>query len=120
MKVEKVSWSGHIPYASFLNHRPGFDAFLEEGEDPIEALLKLKALADQFHKLAYPPQQDDESIHSSQIENQEPKELQMDKIEDGIRTCKEIKVLETYRFIIKKYPRLQKAYDEMMEKLTLK
>jgi hypothetical protein len=107
MKIEKVSWSGHIPYASFLNHRPGFDAFLEEGEDPVEALLKLKALADEFHKRAYPnPQQDDESIHSSQIENQE-EEIGVKPA--AILSCSSLKILETYRFIIKGKPDLQEA-----------
>jgi hypothetical protein len=127
MKIEKVSYQKLYPIGNFLNERIGFEASVEDYENgSIESILRqLKEMADKCHREMNPPQeQSDESIHSSQIENLDqpkpPQEIQIGNIEAGIRSCKNIKILETYRLIIKKDAGLQKAYDEMMEKLKPK
>lgn len=37
---------------------------------------------------------------------------------DDINSCKEIKVLESYKFIIKGKPELEKAYNDRLKELT--
>jgi hypothetical protein len=128
MKIEKINYQKLYPTGNWLNERFGFDISIDEGDNIKETFKTLRKMADDIHKELNPPQEsNDESIHSSQIENQwvrheeplpkPPQEIQIGNIEAGIRSCKDIKILETYRFIVKKDAGLQKAYDEMMEKL---
>jgi hypothetical protein len=127
MRIEKINYQKLYPIGNFLNERVGFEASIDENDDPQQALAQLKEMADKFHEKNNAENNHQESgespENSSHKENSEPKppqEIQIGNIEAGIRSCRDIKILETYRLIIKKDAGLQKAYDEMMEKLTPK
>jgi hypothetical protein len=122
MTVDRVTYQEILPTGNYLNHKPGLEASVGPGEDPVEALLKLKALADEFHKMAYPDLQINnvpDSENSSHKENSEPapKEIRIGVMAKDIRSCSDIKILETYRFIKDTDPELQKAYHETKNKL---
>lgn len=51
MKIKEVTYTNKYVTGPYLNHQPGLVADLEEGEDPVEALIKLKAYCDAFDKL---------------------------------------------------------------------
>jgi hypothetical protein len=50
MTITKITYQNAYVTGPYLQHKPGFEAELEEREDPIEALMKLKAIADAFDK----------------------------------------------------------------------
>lgn len=50
MKIKEVTYSNKYVTGPYLNHQPGFVADVGENEDPIEALMKLKAIADEFDR----------------------------------------------------------------------
>jgi hypothetical protein len=45
MKIDRVIYGSTVPTVQFGNQRPGFEASLEPGEDPVEAYLKLHKIA---------------------------------------------------------------------------
>jgi hypothetical protein len=51
MKIIKVTYQNKYITGPYLNHQPGFEAEIDGTvEDPIECLLKLRAIADAFDK----------------------------------------------------------------------
>lgn len=123
MKIRTVTYSKKYVTGPYLNHQPGFEADLEEGEDPVAALLELKALADKFDRatnnfedtlvpVIQPERFDTEPI------NELPEDQRITALISDINSCKDIKVLESYRFIVKQNDQLQAAYDLKMKELT--
>jgi len=47
-----------------------------------------------------------------------PEERRIGDIVNDIRSCTDLRILETYRFIAKSKPEFQEAYDEMFNKLS--
>lgn len=45
MKIDRVIYGSTVPTVQFGNQRPGFEASLEPGEDPVEAYIKLHKIA---------------------------------------------------------------------------
>ena len=51
MKIERVIYTQLFSFGDFQNERIGFEAVLEEGEDPGEAILKLKEKTEEQFRL---------------------------------------------------------------------
>lgn len=135
MKIDKVSYQRLYPIGSYLNERIGFEASLEEGESPEEAIEKLRILADHSHK---PLQEGEDSfevdkqsvknyvsaiqpidmreMEESPIPKNAPEEERIKKLIGMMSTCKDKKSLETYRIIAGQEPELLLAYSEQMQK----
>jgi len=57
MRIDRVIYGSTVPTVQFGNQRPGFEASLEPGEDPVEAYLKLHEIAMKaVEKVIGPPQ----------------------------------------------------------------
>jgi hypothetical protein len=110
MKIEKVSYQKLFPIGNFLNERIGFEASVDEGDDIFETLGKLKRMADQFHAENNAANIVPDSENSSHKENSEDREIGLKP--EAIMSCKELRVLETYRFVIKGKPALEAAYNQ--------
>ena len=50
MTIDRVVYRKIYPLAPYINEAPGFEARLEPDEDPYEALSKLRAITDKWHK----------------------------------------------------------------------
>jgi hypothetical protein len=90
----------------------GMEAPVADNEDPIEEVKKTKALItasfQSMHpevQLSLPVQYVDERSSNGDIVSE-------------IESCKELKVLESYKFIVKKNKDWQKAYDKKRKELT--
>lgn len=131
----KISYKQKFPTWQFLNCDIGFEIDVPEGENPLEKMKELKNLAAEFHKQEFPHLYQDNKMvgdfispspaihaqtdyHISDFPNEKSsKERTIDALIQDINSCKEIKVLESYRLIVKKYPELEDAYNLKLKSL---
>lgn len=113
MTITKITYQNAYVTGPYLQHKPGFEAELEEREDPIEALMKLKAIADAFDKRVNNFEERLVSIDSPppaiQI-NKDQEDIRIGVFKEDIMSCKDIQTLETYKLLIKGKPELESAY----------
>lgn len=121
MKLTGISYQKTFNLGNYCSEKIGFDAELETGDDPKLELIKLRAMAEQQHKETNPQLFNgsmpsyNEAMPITQIEkNISPSE----KMIREINTCKDVIVLETYKFLVKGKPELQTAYDDKLKTLS--
>lgn len=93
----------------------GVEGDLGENESPLEAYNELGKIIDQAHKDSYPALSfvaDNPTVPEVQVEKEQPKSLV-----EQIKSCTELKVLESYRLIAKVNPETQQAYDNKLKEL---
>jgi hypothetical protein len=93
-------------------------------ESPLEVVESLRKLAEQSHKEKYPHlyTESGSPVTFSEPEvpiipknNSEAKQNTVDKMIADINSCKELKVLESYKLIAKSNPAFQEAYDNKLK-----
>ena len=127
MHISLVNYTKTFNLGNYSSEKIGVEITLNEGDDAKESLATAKALVEEYHRqsLAEYPMQHIEEIEIPII-SKATKELLKDDLqireptlEEQIMSCEEIKVLESYKFIAKKDPQLQLAYDKKMYILKL-
>lgn len=131
MHIDKVSYQRLYPIGSYLNERIGFEASLEEGEDPCKAIEELRILADQSHKplqegevLDHPPingvkWETKEGLEDEvPIPKNAPREVRINRLLKQMSTCKDATMLKQYHLIVAKEPELQSFYNKKMEEFV--
>lgn len=127
MHIILVTYTKTYNLGNYSSEKIGVEITLNEGEDAKESLATAKALVEEYHRqsLAEYPMPHIEEIEIPII-SKATKELLKDDLqireptlEEQIMSCEEIKVLESYKFIAKKDPQLQLAYDKKMYILKL-
>lgn len=114
-----VKYRRLYPYAPYLNEEIGFEVSIPDDGDPIAEVETLKELCDKAHKKLNP-----ESLPTQTDYNTgQPREIQVEKIEIGdlptqIQSCKELKVLESYKLMVKGKADLEKLYLDKLEELS--
>lgn len=124
MKVVKATFEQiYFTGVQYLNQRLGGEVILEEGETLADAWAKMKQDANDFHKASYPHlYEKDVTLNinipppygvAEQIPEQKinPEEKRIGVFVEDIMGCKDLKTLESYKFIVKSNPELQGAYD---------
>lgn len=118
----KIGIQTLLPTASFLNKRYSIEKDFPDDSNPAEAFQYLDEIVTAIHRKEFP--QFYSNNQPLYLGEENLPEMQVDKpiphtsLEDQIRSCKEIKVLESYRILIKNDPVLSKVYNEMMFKLA--
>lgn len=135
MKVKTINYQKVFPLAQYVNERIGVEIELSVYDNEDEAFAKAKELvhswADeraQIHDMTppewvkdYHPVTTKSFNGSSQFANQEPKQEEETEIgvtPEAILSCKELKILQTYRFIKDTKPELKRAYEMKMDELS--
>ena len=108
MKFDKASYGESINVITDEKWvKASIDGFIEEGEDPIDVLLKLKEKVNLFYK----------------SENKAAKQETIDDKPSGItpgdiESCKQLVVLKIYEPLIKGNEVLTKAYNKRLKELA--
>lgn len=113
MKIEKINYQKAFVVGPYLQEKIGLEAQLDEGDDPDTCLQQLKGMVNGMGTVmeaALMQQQDTVRIEPRQSGT-------VGAIINDMNSCKEKKVLETYRIIAKRSPELQAAYDKKMSEL---
>lgn len=99
----------------------GTDVEIEEGDDLDEVFRQVKAKVHQLVTGSTPESQPTQQAPPREIKvDKVPEEERVSKLIEDIRSCKELKVLESYRLIAKQHHCLQQAYDLKLKELTEK
>jgi hypothetical protein len=121
MKIQSIHYQKIFPLAPYVNETIGVDIAIDAGDSLDNAIQIAKSTVERWHKELNPqlfngsqPQANGE-IPVTQVEKPLSKDNRM--IAD-IKTCKDIKILETYKFIVKGKPELQAAYDSQLKTLS--
>lgn len=118
MHIDKVMYQKTFNLGSYCSHKIGVEVSIDEGEDAKEALNIAKSLVEEYHKESYVVIAHEELLPEVQKKN--CVESTVNYLIQDIESCKEIKVLESYKIIAKSKPELQKAYDKILLVLTNK
>jgi len=122
MKIEKISYQKAFVIGPYLQDRVGVEIALEEGDSMEGVLDCAKKYIENWHKTAHP----DLSATNTGL-SQEPVTIQMEKpstenriamLAADILSCTELKVLESYKLMVKSSEYLQATYDQQYKKLT--
>ncbi len=117
MKHRVITYSESYEFKEYGMSRwrkMGLETEIEEGECPMEVHLK------QFEEISAIKAKtiaDIEEMRGTHIREVNTIHSVKSNIIEDIMSCKELKVLETYRILVKNKPELQAAYNEMYEKL---
>lgn len=132
MRFTQVSYQRtfNLGVGTFESEKLGVEIEILEGESPKDALDAAKQLVEEQHK------ENNKSRYNAVIVEENFTKLSEDfvgdlstlkpipppkqTISEQIASCTDIKILESYKLIVKKNPELQKVYDETMDKLTNK
>jgi hypothetical protein len=122
MKITKVTYDRLFPAGSYLNERIGFEAEIDGKDDPLAAIEQLRVLAEENHKAKYPHfYQDGIALPQEQKPEDTAPAL---SLEDEIKNAKDLKLLETFHFLVKaekddlKKRSLLMLYDKRKKELT--
>lgn len=115
MKITTINFQRLISTGSFENIRIGAEASLEPGESPDEAFPKLVEQVDNFLKAMNI--EDMRGTQERVIEKVEPK-TQMQMLIEAIKGSSDLKVLNSFKILVKGKPEAEAAYLETEKQLT--
>ena len=113
MQIDRIHYKKVFPISSYCTEHIGLEASLAEGDNPEEAMNTLKALTETLHSATVAELDQYRGSHTRIVEPDAPRSL-----EEDILSCTDIKVLDSYRFIVRGKPVLQAAFDQQHEKLS--
>lgn len=135
MKIDKfkITYSTTIPIQSYgVNDKIGVEVELSEG-DIASAIPELKKQVDEIVAKLYPNRYGDGELSSRFIEAMSdvahqsqrshlppPEERRIGDIVADIKSCTDLRILETYRIIAKTKPEFKEAYDTKYAELSNK
>jgi uncharacterized cupredoxin-like copper-binding protein len=114
MNITTVSYAKLFPLGAFINEKIGVEISISEGEDARFALSEAKKLVHEFH---FEQNKELYEMKGTTVTTIEPELVGELAIINDIKSCKELKVLESYRLIVKNNPELQEAYDNKLKEL---
>ncbi len=126
MNITSVSYVKLFPLGMYINEKIGVEVSLEAGEDAMLALDTARNLVHEYHEKNNPTPYSGISVVADNVPvpevqiNEPPavKQTKEERQKADIASSPDVKTLESYRLIVKKYPYLQEVYDETMKKLT--
>jgi len=111
-----------FPYAPYLNEYIGLEDEQRVGETELEGIERLRKLVEQSHKNRYPELYIDSIIDtvsmskvSNQATNEDSKEDATQRMITAINSCTGLKVLETFKLLVKNNPVFQEAYNNKLK-----
>lgn len=126
MTITSISYKQKFPTFQFLNCDIGFDGSLGDNENPLEALKKLKTIAEAFHKQEFPHMYElveSETVAGSLLNSTTPTTPEPDRTQafiDLINSKYQTKkTLESLKPKVEQEnnPAIQQAFDNKLKQL---
>lgn len=124
MKVTKITFEQLYPTGQYANQRLGIEIAIDEfeamkDENIANAYSYAKNLVNDAFK-SLNPELSTPSI--TDYNTGQPAEIQVEKriglLTDDILNCQDLKILESYKLIVRAKPELQAAYDQRLKELS--
>lgn len=122
-QIERVTYQRTFNLGNYSSERIGADVLLMPGDSANEALDTARKLVEEWHVKNNPQMYTPDVSVIPKIEpvrSQVYKDAGLTKEEIAIKeimSCKELKVLESYKFIVKGKPELETAYNNKLKEL---
>lgn len=121
MKIKTLFYQKTFPLQAYANEKIGIEVELDETDDLDTVFQELKTKVERLHIENMPVLVASNPIIEQVQQIKEPPKPKLSPEEtmiNEINTCKELKVLESYRLIVKKNPKYQEIYDRKLKELT--
>lgn len=124
MKIKTVSYSKLFTLGMYMNERIGFEAEIDDTEDELAALDKLKSLAETFHKQSNPGLYIDTvvSLDTTPASKEQQKKEFIDGVIAAIKSSRNRTSVEWHNTAVNKYgeeyPELGIAYRNQLQKFV--
>lgn len=142
MNINKVNYQRTFNLGNYCSERIGVELDLNPGEDAIAALDTARRLVEEYHQKGNPDlyiyqtenvtpdipvipkkdttkgwdKTDHEGIYSKDISGYDYAETKF-TLSDQINSCKDLKTLESYKFIVKGKKELEEIYNNKLKEL---
>lgn len=123
MKIDRVTYSKKFPYAPYLNFDIGFEASLDDTDDPVKALDRLKTMVEGYYKenieLPQPPSPPEEQVQTIQVSSQIKRTKSVQEVyADEIKSCNTLSALKAWTFLSSQNAALKPIYDAKLKELS--
>jgi hypothetical protein len=121
MKVDRTKYTAHYENGIVVSQWISVEMELDggNGESPLDALDRSQALVEQWYKSKNLPfEQNSVPPGPPQFIQVKPEDREIGVTPESITSSPDLKVLETYRWLIKGKPELERAYILRYEQLT--
>lgn len=112
MQIKTVNYQETFNLGNYCSQRIGVEVSINEGEDAKQALETARQLVHEFHSQTAPT----EHFMGTQVSSIEPEDDI--PLVDQINSCKELKVLESYKLIVRNDEVLNAAYRKKLVELS--
>lgn len=114
MNIDRISYEKVFQLGAYINEKIRVEVSLEKGEDAKEALDTARNLVHEYH---FEQNKELYEQRGTRVIEVEPKLSPKESLIADINSCKEVKVLESYKLIVKNNPDLQDIYDNKLKSL---
>ena len=115
MKVDRISYQKLFPLGVYTNERIGMEAQLQDGDVYEDCFAELKKEVEAFHKSTNQQLYQDSDSPVASFQKPDSKESATERMLTAINTCTEMKVLETFKLLVKNNQVFQEAYDNKLK-----
>ncbi len=122
MNIDRIAYQKVFPIGSYATERIGLEATLDIGENPEEALTKLKTITNELHIATM---FELEGYRGTSVREIGEQEQQVDKVPDelqdaldGIEKCQDMSELKNWWTLSKSNLKLSQAYKAKEKLLT--
>lgn len=116
MVINKITYEQLFPLAQYSNVRLGMEITLTEGDMIEDAYAKAKTIATESFERLFP--QVEQAVTDFNTGEGIRPERVVGSMADEIKTCKDLKVLSTYKLLVRNKPDLQEIFDEKLLELS--
>lgn len=119
MKIDKVFYQKSFAIGPYLQEKIGIEIQLDENDNEDEAIKLAKATIEGWKSdtTSFMMMNIDTGLREVVEVSKMNEDQRIAAIISDIYSCKELKVLESYRLMVKSNPQLQEAYDQQFKKL---
>jgi hypothetical protein len=118
MKPERITYRKTFNLGNYSSEAIGVDMLLDDGDSPVTALNEAKLLVEQYHKESNPILYNEINEPEQIIQKETDFMSKTEQLIHDIGTCRELKVLETYKLIVRNDQAANEAYRRKLIELS--
>lgn len=116
MRMDRITYQKIFPIGMYINEKIGVEMILNEGDSAMDAIAEARKFVHEAH-LKYSSHSTEPFEEVVQQIEKKPILTKLDSLINDINTCQEIRVLESYKLIVKNNKVLQDAYNQKLKEL---
>jgi len=120
MQFTSISFEKLFPTGAYMNEKIRVDMSLNLGDSPMDAIDEARKVVNENFEKNNPHLVTPDILRKANMMQAEPIFFKEQSTSEQIKTCTELKVLESYKFIVKGKPELETIYQNKLKELSEK